>query len=294
MKVGCPNKICSHYKKILFVQANGKYFRKNDSKWVKRYKCNSCGKRFSAATFSLAFGQNKRRINDKVFNLLASGVSLRRCAILLKVNRKTIHRKLIYLAAKARIDHQNFLKKIKLNKTEHMQFDDLITTEHTKLKPLSVSTAVDAKRRYILDAQVSSIPSFGHLAKISRAKYGYRENSHNLGLNKLMNNIKDLVSAKAIIRSDKHKAYPGVIKKYFPNSDYQTFEGGRSCVVGQGELKKLSNDPLWAINHTYAVLRANINRLIRKTWCTTKDPDRLKDHLDLFISWYNQIYLRKT
>ncbi|HXH76731.1 MAG TPA: hypothetical protein VNJ08_17305, partial [Bacteriovoracaceae bacterium] len=62
----------------------------------------------------------------------------------------------------------------------------------------------------------------------------------------------------------------------------------------QGELKKVRFDPLFMVNHTCALLRANVNRLIRKTWCTTKDPARLKDHLDVFVYYYNEILLKKA
>lgn len=36
----------------------------------------------------------------------------------------------------------------------------------------------------------------------------------------------------------------------------------------------------------------NINRLIRKTWCTTKDPTMLKKHIEIFIYYFNHIYLK--
>jgi hypothetical protein len=38
--------------------------------------------------------------------------------------------------------------------------------------------------------------------------------------------------------------------------------------------------------NTYAMMRANINRLFRRTWNTTKDPRRLRDHIDLYV-WYH-------
>jgi hypothetical protein len=60
-------------------------------------------------------------------------------------------------------------------------------------------------------------------------------------------------------------------------------------VTGQGELKKTTHDPLFAINHTLAMLRANINRLIRRTWCTTKKPERLIDHLWIYIRYHNTL-----
>jgi hypothetical protein len=40
------------------------------------------------------------------------------------------------------------------------------------------------------------------------------------------------------------------------------------------------------------MLRANINRFIRKTWCSTKKPEELQKHLDIFICFYNQVYLK--
>ncbi|MCB0350947.1 MAG: transposase, partial [Bdellovibrionales bacterium] len=67
-----------------------------------------------------------------------------------------------------------------------------------------------------------------------------------------------------------------------------TTPGQRGCVAGQGELKKVAFDPLFSINHTFAMCRANINRLLRRTWCTTKRPDRLVAHLDLYVNFHNR------
>ena len=74
---------------------------------------------------------------------------------------------------------------------------------------------------------------------------------------------------------------------------YERYKSERSAVVGQGELKKIAHDPLFAVNHTCAMLRANINRLIRKTWCKTKDPKRLQDHCDMFTLLFNQYMVKK-
>ena len=43
------------------------------------------------------------------------------------------------------------------------------------------------------------------------------------------------------------------------------------------------------MNDTLAMFRANINRLIRKTWGTTKDPERLMDHLAIVVSMQHTI-----
>jgi hypothetical protein len=37
------------------------------------------------------------------------------------------------------------------------------------------------------------------------------------------------------------------------------------------------------------MLRANMNRLFRKTWCTTKTPAGLIDHLSLYVGYHNRV-----
>lgn len=218
---------------------------------------------------------------------------MRRSALILRIHRTTVERKLRYLARKSRQMHEELLLKIGTDKTKHMQFDDLITTEHTKLKPLSITLAVDAKRRIILGTAVSQIPSFGHLAGLSRHKYGKRVSTHKTHLYSLLEKVSSFVEKDARIESDEHHLYAPAVRNFFPEATYYQYKGGRGAVVGQGELKKLRRDPLFALNHTCAMLRANINRLIRKTWCTTKDPKRLQDHLDIYVAFHNYVLLKK-
>ena len=287
MKRGCPNIDCFFYYKDDRVIKDGTYYRRDDARFIQRYKCKHCGRKFSSATYNLACYQKKRRINIRLNALLASGVSMRRSALILDIHRMTVKRRLIYLAKKARQLHQKRLNSLS-NQIEYLQFDDLITIEHTKMKPLTVTLAVDGKNRTLLGAEVGQIPAFGHLAEKSRRKYGPRESQHKETIKRLFEAIQNVIKKDALIESDEHHLYPQFVRSFFPAANYQQFKGGRGCVVGQGELKKLHFDPLFMLNHSCAMLRANINRLIRKTWCTTKDPKSLKDHLDIYIEFHNR------
>jgi hypothetical protein len=217
---------------------------------------------------------------------------MRRAAKNLQINRTTVERKFKYLALKARRSNHIFIC-ARANKVQHLQFDDLITIEHTKLKPLTVSLAVDARTRHILGAKVARIGAFGHLAKLSRKKYGKRVNRHNNALHSLFQSIAPAISPAALIECDEHKRYPEIVKHYLPDREFKQYKGGRGCVAGQGELKKLGFDPLFILNHTCAMLRSDINRLIRRTWCTTKKPGRLQMHLEIYMEYYNKCYLAK-
>ena len=286
----CPNQNCAFPS---LVVRDGSFRRKEDCKIIQRFRCKYCMLRFSHATFSDAYRQKKRRINTQLLALLASGNSLRRSAILLGVHKKTVERKLPFLARRCRLKSVEALEKLR-GQIHNIQIDDLITKENSKLKPLSVSIAVDEQRRTILALEVSKIPAFGHLARFAVKKYGYREDEHFQGLTRLFQRITPLVSQEVVVKSDEHQRYPGFITSYLPKAKHLTFKSERGCVAGQGELKKVGFDPLFAVNHTCAMLRANINRLIRKTWCTTKDPKRLKDHLDIFMYFYNKQLIGKN
>ena len=287
MKRNCPKKSC----KSNHIVKNGQFFRANDSRKIQRFLCRSCGKQFSQSTGTLEFGQKKRRVNHELFKLFTAKVSIRRAAIIVGVNKNTAARKFDYLCERSNVRNELFRRKLTQNKVTHMQFDDQITKEKTKLKPLSISVAMDVNRRYILGAKVSQIPAFGHLARRSRKKYGKRYSNHREKLDELFKEIKDSISPNAIIESDEHKNYLPAVRKHFKSADYKQYKSEKGCIAGQGELKKVRHDPIFGIDHTLAILRDNISTLVRRTWCTTQDPRRLQGHLEMFICFYNQYYL---
>src|SRR5580700_4520222 len=260
----------------------GRYFRSSDGQWIQRYLCRRCKKSFSSATGLPTFGQKKRQLNHLLDRLFNSNVTQRRAARLLGINRKTAVRKFRLMAAQSRVQHDQWLEELASRPLSFVQFDDLETSEHTKCKPLSVALAVDPKSRKILGFQVSSMPAKGHLAAIARRKYGFRPDQRAQGWDALFRSLRPVVCPDAEFLSDQNPHYPEFLRRHFPNANHRTVKGRRGCVAGQGELKKGGFDPLFSLNHTCAMLRANLSRLIRRTWCTTKTQQGLIDHLSLY------------
>ncbi len=292
MRINCPNQQCQNKKnpspKKGSIVSNGSFYRYSDSRRIKRYFCKGCQRFFSSATSSPCFLQKKRRINSPLKQLLCSGVSQRRAAKILKVNSKTVVRRFRFLANEARKEQARILEQYREAPIKSIQFDDLETSEHTKCKPLSVALAIDPKNRKILDFQVARMPAKGHLAKTALMKYGYRKDERGRAWDQMMKSLKPWVDENAIWTSDENPHYQMYLKKHHPNATHIQMKGGRGAITGQGELKKLKHDPLFMLNHTCAMLRANLNRLFRKTWCTTKTMQGLKDHLALFVAYFNQ------
>lgn len=288
MKLICPHCKPSHEvsTESRTLCRNGKFWRKSDGHWISRFWCPECRKSFSYATFSPAYRQKKRHKNEPIRKQLCAGVSQREAARILKINRKTVVRKFLFLAE--RETRNLVLWNQKHAPAIEVEFDDLETFEHTKCKPLSVTLMVQYKTRRILGFQVSQMPAKGKLARISRKKYGPRTDHRAQGRTVLFTHVMPYVDTKAVIRSDSNPHYPTDVKRFFPQCLHQTVIGGRGAITAQGELKKLRHDPIFSLNHTCAMLRANINRLIRRTWCTTKKPERLAAHIAIYAMSHNR------
>ena len=292
MKRQCPDSECSSSStgspKSRIIR-KGSYYRRSDGQHVSRFLCLSCRKSFSSGTLLPCYRQKKRKLNHRLSLLLTSGVSQRRAAILLRVNRKTVVRKFRFLAEQARKEQALWLQSLEPHSLKQLQFDDLETSEHSKCKPLSVALAIEPKHRKILAFQVSTMPAKGPLSVIAKRKYGFRPDQRAQGWDRLFTELKSIAAPDAQWLSDENPNYPRHLKRHHPCATHLTTPGRRGCVVGQGELKRIGFDPLFSLNHTCAMLRANLNRLFRRTWCTTKTKQGLIDHLSIYVHYHNRV-----
>jgi hypothetical protein len=267
------------------VVKKGFFKRRCDGRRVQRFMCKACRKLFSSATFSRTFRQHKPYLNGRIVADLCSGQSQRRIAYRRKINRKTVARKLIVMAHWARVDHAAALAS--RGPAAKVQFDDMETSEHTKLKPLAIPLLVAHPSRWILGWDVCAMPCKGRLAAISRKKYGPRADERPRAWRQLYERLSPHLAADVAITSDSHPSYPAVIHGQIPGAKHVTVKSRRAADIGQGELKVGGYDPIFTLNHTAAMLRANINRLFRRTWCTTKKAAALADHIALYVRYHN-------
>jgi transposase-like protein len=286
MQIGCPE--CDKDSEKTQARAKivrfGSYYRTSDGRWIQRFRCMGCKKNFSAATFHPCYRQKKRHKNEILRRLFSSLISQRRAARTLKLNRTTVTRKFLFLSARGELSFH--LKNCEAPKAQEIEFDDMESFEHTKCKPLSITLAVEAKTRRILGIEVSAMKAKGLLVKKAK-KYGKRRDGRTEARRRLFEKIRPLMADDCLIKSDMNPHYEKDVREFFPRSRYRRFKGQRGSLSGQGELKKVRFDPLFSLNHTCAMLRANVNRLLRKTWCTTKRADRLRAHLMLYADYHN-------
>ena len=147
--------------------------RSNNYQPIPRYECRVCHKTFSRQTDSVTHRQKKPYLNQEILKWYSSNVTQRRMAKVISCNRKTIVQKFLFMAWLARQEHERRIKVGEL-KTGYVQFDEMETFEHTRLKPLSIAIAVRAKTGEIIEAQVAEMNCHDKAAKLSQFKYGWR------------------------------------------------------------------------------------------------------------------------
>lgn len=272
------------------TRKRGFYKRPSDQKRIQRFHCLTCKKSFSKQTFNFDYRLRKRRINQICFRLLCSGVSQRRCALVLGVKPEAIALRVKLFGNASRRNLSTYRKQRAA--VHSFLIDELETYEHTKCKPLTVPIAVEKDSRKILSLDVGRIAAKGLLAKIAKKKYGVRKCERNKVLRNVFQEVRSCTIPEPEVWSDRSPHYPPKIKRYFRGSTHRTCKGRRGCIVGQGELKRGGFDPLFDLNHSYAMFRDNLKTLTRRTWCTTKTIDGLRSLLYMY-AWFHNLYLDK-
>ena len=249
-----------------------------------RYRCRECKRSFSDQTASITYRDKKPHYNQPIFRMLCSGMSQRRCAFLLHLHQDTVARKMAKLGAFARAE---LYRPVKTGEAT-LLFDEMETFEHTKCKPVSIVIAVVEKERRIVAINAASMPAKGRLAEIARRRYGKRADHRPRALRQTFRQLTRIASPNITLKSDECPRYPKYARQFFPSGKHLTFKGRRACVVGYGEMKKGGFDPLFDLNHSCAMVRDNLKRMARRTWCTTKRIRRLQALLDMYGCFHNQ------
>lgn len=268
----CPNGI---------FHKKGFYKIKRTQQVVRRFQCQSCSKTFSSRSFRLDYKHKKMDLNSRLAKLLIEGNSLRGCSRILQLTYKNTYNKFLWLTRLAKSHKQ----KLWFNAVE-VQFDEMETIHHTKCKPLSIGIAVNEGYQ-ILALQVAEMPAKGRLSDVSVRKYGPRNDDREEMIRGLLQGVSSRLNTQPIlIKSDAKSSYKKHVKEVFPGVNYETYsraEKERTRDRLHETKQKKIFDPIFALNQRCAVLRSQIKRLTRRSWCTTKLPENLQGHLDLFI-----------
>jgi transposase-like protein len=291
----CPYSACAAAaggRPLRFRRAGG-YRRAADGRRVQRFRCLSCGRRFSSQSFRLDYRQQKPHVNVALFGCFVSKVSHRQTARILRVDRKTVHRRLrLFGPAMARW-HEVFLRRARNRGglTGSFSFDELETFEQDRrLRPLTVPVLIHRRSRFLVHFQIGHLPARGGLSPLDCARkaagerrHGRRRSGSAAAVEDCLIRLKAVHSATAPLElvTDRKRSYPPLVRRHFAR--------GGAYVREHSSAARNTRNPLFPINHALAMMRDHVSRLVRRSWCASKRADQLRHHLWIYTAWRNYV-----
>lgn len=193
----------------------------------------------------------------------------------------------MFLSKNAEEEHSKRLQQ-KAFDTTQVQFDEMLSFEHTRLKPLSIALAVQSDNYKIIDVQVAQSHYQGRLSSIALKKYGPRGDQSKEARIHVLKTLESQIRTDCHITTDAKPHYPLEVREYFPKASLKQIKnrGSRLKRLLQARRRNIQ-DPMFGLNLVAAKIRHDLSRMGRKVWTTTKKAERLQSHLMLFVAYQN-------
>lgn len=282
----CPNRLCvfSRFPHPGFARRHGSFHSRALGRVVSRFLCSGCGKSFSSSTFRFSYRQKKPHIDALLMRLICSGVSLRGCARLLGLNRKTVHRKLLRIARHSRRLHRALLARRGIE--GHFQLDELETFESNRFQPLSVPVLIEKHAYFVVSTAAAPMRRKGRMSPHQKrqrrdheARHGRRPSRSDAAVSRCLASLARSARGDVRLDSDRKPSYGRIGRRLL---------GERlRHATHDAEAPRNRLNPLFPINHTNAMLRYCLARLRRRSWCVTRRRVWLERALELYAAWFN-------
>jgi len=282
----CPRRNCRFNRsgRPGFARRHGRYYSSSHSHPIIRYRCVACRATFSVMTYRYAYRQKKPRIDALLLRLLCSGVSLRGAARLLGVNRKTITRKLSRLAHHSRRLQAAVLEQNGLR--GHFQLDELETFEANRYQPVTVAILIEKHSYFLAGLAAGPLRRRGRMTARQKTRRAAHEHLHgrrptrsDAAVRRCLAVLSRHTHGRVLLDSDRKQSYARIGRRLLGTRlRHQTYAS---------TLRRDRANPLFAINHTNAMVRYCLARLRRRTWCVTRRRCWLELALHAYAGWFN-------
>ena len=290
----CPYPDCSSISLGVFRhRRHGLYSRACDGRCVQRFRCRTCHRTFSTQTFRLDYRLRKPALHLHLMGLFASKVTHRQSARILHCTRRTVARRLALLGPHCQAFQRRMLTRARARRglLGNFQLDELETFEHNRrLAPVTMPILIERKSYFIVDLRTAALPARGGLSKSDRAKkeerdkaFGKRKSGSREAVAACFKTLAEVHFPRGpvAVETDKKSSYVSTLRRIF---------GERLC-HGRTHSREKRNyaNPLFPINHTLAMARDCVSRLVRRTWAASKKRERLAWHAWIWAVWRSYV-----
>jgi hypothetical protein len=153
-----------------------------------------------------------------------------------------------------------------------------------------MSILIERSSYFVLDLSTARLPCRGGLSKLDRARkeereerFGKRKSGSCEAVERCFDTLASSASRFSLVRvqTDKKATYGPLLEKRFGRRlDHERYSSRE---------KRDYRNPLFPINHTLAMMRDGISRLVRRTWGASKLRERLELHAWIWATWRNYV-----
>jgi len=286
---GCPAPCGECFR----FRRHGHFSRQCDGRTVQRFRCGSCRRTFSVQSFRLDYRLRKPRLHLQLMGLFASKVTHRQSGRILHCTRRTVARRLELLGLHCRRFHRRMLARASARGGigGTFQLDELETFEHSRrLAPVTLPVLIGRRSYFIVDLESAALPCRGGLSKADRkrkeereARFGRRRSGSRSAVSNCFRTLAVVhrPESPVVVETDRKATYPGILREHFGERVIHQRTSSRA--------KRDYSNPLFPINHTLAMTRDGVSRLVRRTWAASKLRERLEWHAWIWAAWRNYV-----
>lgn len=283
----CPYPPCrSHFHPAAgFCVRRGWYRPRCRTERVPRFRCNSCRRTFSRQTFRHDFRDKRPLSNGPLFQLLASGVSLRQAARIVGLDIRAVCQKLAKSGNTCLALLDNLASRLPAGR--RLALDALTTSEGAAWRILTVPIVVDRDSTFVLAYAAAAAcrrPPNG-VAVPGRAAPATVQRLRTPGARACLDRVVATVAAKlpgdapVLVHTPAGATCAHALRRHF---------GARLAHVPEaGMATNERAHPLAPIRRTIAMARDNCARLRRHSWSGSKKRGALISQLHLFAAYVN-------
>ena len=285
----CPSRTGQPFRFIL----KGTYKRHCDGVEVQRYRCQVCRRTFSTQTFRLSCGLRRPWLTGRIFDGFVSKVTMRQSARTIGCTRKTVAQRLRLIAHHCALTHAIVLERARRagGLPGDFQLDELETFEGSRrLQPVTMPVLIELHTRFVVHVEVGTLPARGNLSKRDEARkieleavHGKRTSESNAAVKACFTVLKHVVpkGRHHVISTDRKPSYAKILRELFKPPYTHARHSSTTA--------RTPNNPLFPINHTLAMMRDGMSRIVRRTWATTKKRERLSWHAWIWNGYRNYV-----
>ncbi len=273
-----------------FYRLRGYYRVRCRRQPIPRFQCRGCGRSFSRQTFRTDYRDRKPQTNERVLQMLCSGVGLRQIGRTVGLDIHSVQGKLRKYGRQAALLHDNLCTRLPSGRT--FVLDEEETFECKSIRRLTVPMLVDNETWFLVATAVGSIRRLAvtgsrrwHDQQLEEAKVGPRPDESRQRVAEVMQALARRVGeGSLILRSDEKALYRVLAREQFGERVRHETTPGTD--------PRTADNPLFVINETITMSRDNCGRLRRNSWLVSKKADRLRRQLGLFTVYRNYVRRR--